>query len=202
MKNTAIVIAVTVSLAASHASAADDPQRNLAYQDHIAYVATFSLPVLIEKCADLDPGYLHKAAPLYFRYINTHQDQIERGRLLTLAELSPGQTVKGYREEVVASRLSRLDTGTHEQKLGLCAGALGMMSGAAVPGEWPPRRSTNGGQRQPAPPARLSGPAKHAGRSVGHAAMPRKQAVLTRESHPSPATPDPVAASMFSPAGR
>ena len=142
-----ILLALALAVPATATHAADDPKLNQALQDHIAYVATFSLPVLIEKCADLDPGYLHKAAPLYFRYINTHQDQSERGRLLTLAELSPGQTVKGYREEVVASRLSRLDTGTHEQKLGLCAGALGMMSGAAIPGEWPPRRSTNGGQR-------------------------------------------------------
>ena len=41
------MIAITPGLAASHAGAADDPQRNLAYQDHIAYVVTFSLPLLI-----------------------------------------------------------------------------------------------------------------------------------------------------------
>ncbi|HYM85463.1 MAG TPA: hypothetical protein VET30_01875 [Pseudoxanthomonas sp.] len=140
-------LAIALALAASQASAADDPQLNLAYQDHIAYVATFSLPVLIEKCASLDPGYLQKAAPLYLRYLNTHQDQIERGRLLTLAELTPGQTVKSYREDVIASRLSRLDTGTHEQKLGMCEGALGMMSGARVPGEWPSRKPGADGKR-------------------------------------------------------
>ena len=131
--------AIAMLLSTAQATAADDPQRNLAYQDHIAYVATFALPVLIEKCAALDPGYLQKAAPLYFRFVNTRQDQIERGRLLTLAEFTPGQTVKSYREEVMASRLSRLDTGTREQKLGMCEGALGMLSGAKPPGEWPPR---------------------------------------------------------------
>lgn len=135
----ASLVAIAMLLSTAHATAADDPQRNLAYQDHIAYVATFALPVLIEKCAALDPGYLQKAAPLYFRFVNTRQDQIERGRLLTLAEFTPGQTVKSYREEVMASRLSRLDTGTREQKLGMCEGALGMLSGAKLPGEWPPR---------------------------------------------------------------
>ena len=135
----ASLVGIAILLSAAHATAADDPQLNLAYQDHIAYVATFALPVLIEKCAALDPGYLQKAAPLYFRFVNTRQDQIERGRLLTLAEFTPGQTVKSYREEVMASRLSRLDTGTREQKLGMCEGALGMLSGAKLPGEWPPR---------------------------------------------------------------
>ena len=135
----ASLVAIAMLLSTAHATAADDPQRNLAYQDHIAYVATFALPVLIEKCAALDPGYLQKAAPLYFRFVNTRQDQIERGRLLTMAEFTPGQTVKSYREEVMASRLSRLDTGTREQKLGMCEGALGMLSGVSLPGEWPPR---------------------------------------------------------------
>lgn len=134
------VFSLAVGLAATSANAADDPHLNQAYQDHIAYVATFALPVLIDKCATLDPAYLQKAAPLYFKYLNTHQDQIERGRLLTMAEFMPGQTLKSYREEVLASRLSRLDTGTREQKLGMCEGALGMLSGAKISGEWPSRK--------------------------------------------------------------
>ena len=140
-KTSTAMLCLGLSLSAAQACAADDPQLNLAYQDHIAYVATFALPILIEKCTALDAGYLQKAAPLYFRYVNTHQDQIERGRLLTLAEFTPEQTVKSYREEVVASRLARLDTGTPEQKLGMCEGALGMLSGAKLPGEWPSRKT-------------------------------------------------------------
>lgn len=132
-------VSLLLALATGQAIAADDPRLNQAYQDHIAYVATFSIPVLIEKCAALDPGYLQKAAPLYFRYINTRQDQIERGRLLTLAELAPGETVHGYRENVIASRLGKLDTGTREEKLKMCDRALGVLSGAKLPGEWPPR---------------------------------------------------------------
>ncbi|WP_162347842.1 hypothetical protein [Pseudoxanthomonas gei] len=142
MKSAPALLAIALVMGSSHASAGDDPQLNLAYQDHIAYVATFALPLLIEKCAGLDAGYLQKAAPLYFRYVNTHQDQIERGRLLTLAEFPPGQTVKAYRENVIASRLSRLETGTRKEKLGMCEGALGMMAGAALPGEWPARKET------------------------------------------------------------
>ncbi len=131
--------AATVMLATLCAHAADDPVLNRAYQDHIAYVATFAMPVLIEKCAASDPAYLQRAAPLYLRYLNTHQDQIERGRLLTLAELEPGQTLRAYREGVLAGRLGALDSGTPERKAQMCEGALGVLSGATVPGEWPPR---------------------------------------------------------------
>jgi hypothetical protein len=119
--------------------AADDPQRNLAFQDHIAYVATFAMPVLIEKCDAIDPDFMKKAAPAYFRYVNAHQDQIERGRLLTLAELAPSETLQNYRKNVIESRLGALDTGTQERKRHMCEGALGVLNGAAVPGEWPPR---------------------------------------------------------------
>lgn len=143
MKRTSTtLLSVALAMAVAQANAADDPQLNAAYQDHIAYVATFSLPILIEKCAALYPDYLQKAAPLYLRYLNTHQDQIERGRMLTLAELEPDQTVKAYRDSVVTSRLSMLDTGTPEQKLRMCEGALGMLSGAKLPGEWPSRETS------------------------------------------------------------
>lgn len=131
--------AAVLLFAALPARAADDPVLNRAYQDHIAYVATFAMPILIEKCAASDPAYLQRAAPLYLRYLNTHQDQIERGRLLTLAELEPGETVRAYREGVVASRLGMLDSGTPEQKAQMCEGALGMLAGANLPGEWPSR---------------------------------------------------------------
>jgi hypothetical protein len=138
---TASILCLALGLWAGPICAADDPKLNAAYQDHIAYIATFSLPVLIEKCIALQPDYLQKAAPLYFRYINTHQDQIERGRMLTLAELPPDETVKAYRESVIASRLSKLDSGTREEKLVMCERALGMLSGNKLPGEWPARPS-------------------------------------------------------------
>jgi hypothetical protein len=135
----ATALSTVLALSLGQANATDDPARNRAYQDHIAYVATFAIPVLIEKCASLEPDYLQKAAPQYFRYVNARQDRIERGRLLTLAELAPDQTLRDYRENVIATRLVRLDTGTREEKLKMCEGALGMLSGASLPGEWPPR---------------------------------------------------------------
>jgi hypothetical protein len=138
------VASLALTLAALPARAADDPVLNRAYQDHIAYVATFAMPVLIEKCAARDPVYLQRAAPLYLRYLNTHQDQIERGRLLTLAELEPGQTLRAYREGVLAGRLGALDSGTPERKAQMCEGALGVLSGAVVPGEWPSRKVAEG----------------------------------------------------------
>ena len=148
MKSASItVVSIALALSAGQAGAADDPQLNAAFQDHIAYVATFAMPVLIEKCADLDSGYLQKAAPLYFRYVNGHQDQIERGRLLTLAELESGETPRSYRERVLASRLGKLDSGTREEKLKMCEGALGVLSGAKLPGEWPSPRPATGDAR-------------------------------------------------------
>ena len=118
----------------------DDPVLNRAYNDHIAYVATFAMPVVIETCSALAPGYLNKAAPAYFRYVNARQDQIERGRLLTLAELAPEETLQAYRSQVMGSRLGALQSGTPEQKLQICDGVLGMLvSGANLPGEWPSR---------------------------------------------------------------
>mgnify|MGYP006179778159 CR=1 FL=1 len=43
----------------------NNPAREQAFQDHIAYVATFAMPVLIEKCSAADPTYLQRAAPAY-----------------------------------------------------------------------------------------------------------------------------------------
>lgn len=133
-----ILLALALAVPATATHAADDPKLNQALQDHIAYVATFAMPVLIEKCNATDTGYMQKAAPLYFRYVNSHQDQIERGRMLTLAELAPDETVRGYRERIIAQRLGALD-GTPEQKGKTCQGALAFLGGMKVPGEWPAR---------------------------------------------------------------
>lgn len=119
--------------------AAQEPtHRAQAFQDHIAYVATFAMPIVIEQCANDDPEYLKQAAPAYFRFVNARQDAIERGRLLTLAELRPEDTLQDYRKRTIASRLGLLDSGTPDQKRQVCAGALAMLTGALVPqGEWP-----------------------------------------------------------------
>ena len=135
----ATAIALALASPVTHATDGPEPARERAFQDHIAYVATFAMPVLIEKCSVADTGYLQRAAPLYFRYVNTHQDQIERGRMLTLAELGPDDTVRGYRERTIAKRLGALDGGTPEQKARTCQGALAFLGGMKVPGEWPSR---------------------------------------------------------------
>lgn len=141
---TSTALGLVLASIATAASAADDPgrnhaDRNLAFQDHIAYVVTFTVPFMSEKCAAIDPGYMAEMAPLYFRFVNARQDQIERGRLLTVAEFAPDETVRAYRESVVASRLGALDSGTLEQKMRICKGALGVLGGMQVPGEWPPQ---------------------------------------------------------------
>ena len=134
-----LLLALALAVPAAATQAADDPKLNQAMQDHVAFVATFAMPVLFEKCDQTGTGYLQKAAPLYFRYVNTHQDQIERGRMLTLAELGPDETLHSYRERTIAQRLGVLDTGTPEQKGKVCEGALAFLGGMKIPGEWPPR---------------------------------------------------------------
>lgn len=88
--------------------------------------------------------HLARAGPAYFRYVNGDQDQIERRRLLTLAEFGPDKTLSAYRTRTLAQRLGRLATGTPEQKQRMCEGALAMLElamldGMKIPGEWPPR---------------------------------------------------------------
>ncbi len=133
------VLALILAATTTAANAADDPARNRAFQDHIAYVVTFTVPFMSEKCAAIDPGYMAEMAPLYFSFVNSRQDQIERGRLLTVAEFTPDETVRAYRKSVVASRLGALDSGTREEKMRICKGALGVLGGMQVPGEWPPQ---------------------------------------------------------------
>jgi len=139
MKPAALLLLLASALPTSRSQAADDPVLNRAYQDHIAYVATFAMPLLFEKCALIDSGYLDTAAPLYFRYVSERQDQIERGRLLTLAELEPGETLGDYREKVIAGRIAPFDASDEARRHKMCEGALGVMRGAILPGEWPER---------------------------------------------------------------
>lgn len=136
----AAMAAIATAMPPVHADGAQaaptGPQR--AFQDHVAYVATFAMPLLIEKCSAGDPGYMGQAAPACFRFGNARQDAIERGRLLTLAELAPDDTLQAYRERVLASRLDALDSGDAGRKQAMCAGALAMLSsGRLPPGEWP-----------------------------------------------------------------
>ncbi|MHC9085228.1 hypothetical protein ACYX7E_09340 [Luteimonas sp. RIT-PG2_3] len=127
---------------AQDAPSSGDNARNAsaqAFQDHIAYVATFAMLRLIEACAAMDPDYLPRAASAYFRFVNTHQDAIERGRLLTLSVLAADDTLPSYRDRVLASRLGPFESGTAERRQAMCGGALAMLTGERVPtGEWPP----------------------------------------------------------------
>ena len=103
------IMSMAAAMTASTTQAADTPDlaREQAFQDPIAYVATFAMPVLIEKCAATDAAYLARAAPAYFRYVDGHQDQIERGRLLTLAGFGPDETPSAYRTRTLAQPTAR-----------------------------------------------------------------------------------------------
>jgi hypothetical protein len=108
-----------------------------AFQDHAAYVNTFTLPVIIEKCEALQPGYMVRAAPLYFRFAIEKRENIERGRLLTLSEIPQDWSIKEYHDRVLAKRLGPLDAGSPEDKRQICDAGMSVLSGARVPGTWP-----------------------------------------------------------------
>jgi len=108
-----------------------------AFQDHAAYVNTVTLPVVIEKCEALQPGYMTRAAPLYFRFAIEKRENIERGRLLTLSEIPRDWSIKVYHDRVLAKRLEPLDTGSAEEKRQICDAGMSVLSGVRIPGTWP-----------------------------------------------------------------
>lgn len=117
--------------------AADLTRAEQAFQDHAAYVNTFTLPIVIEKCEALQPGYMTHAAPLYFRFVIKHRENIERGRLLTLSEIPQDWSIKEYHDRVLTKRLTPLDTGSANDKRQICEAGMSVLSGALVPGTWP-----------------------------------------------------------------
>lgn len=136
---TAAVALLTALLPLAAAHAADDPERNRAYNDHIAYVVTFMVPALAPRCTEVVPDYLDTVAPRFLRFVGEHQSQIERGRLLTLAEFPPEQTLQGYRDALIAARTRQFDAGSTEDRLRMCRGVAGVLDGGMLPGEWPGR---------------------------------------------------------------
>lgn len=119
------------------ARAADLSWAEQAFQDHAAYVNTFTLPIVIEKCEVLEPGYMARAAPRYFRFVIEHRENIERGRLLTLSEIPKDWSIREYHDRVLAKRLTPLDTGSADEKAQICKDGLSVLSGALVQGTWP-----------------------------------------------------------------
>ncbi|MES2858670.1 MAG: hypothetical protein V4704_05770 [Pseudomonadota bacterium] len=126
--------------AGAQAPPTDDPVLNRAYNDHIAYVLSFMLPEMSARCAALSPDYVQTVAPRYLRFMADQQPRIERGRLLTMAELDPAQTLASYREDLVRSRTGQFEAASAEGKARTCAGIAAVVAGQQVPGEWPARK--------------------------------------------------------------
>lgn len=138
MKWLTLLLATLVPLATAHA--ADDPQRNRAYNDHIAYVVSFIGPALASRCAGMLPEEgADSMARRYMDFMGAHQVQIERGRLLTLAEFSREQTLQAYRNDLIAARTLQFDAAPAEDRLRTCRGMARVLSGDLLPGEWPGR---------------------------------------------------------------
>lgn len=137
MKLSALLQAALLPQATVHAT--DDPARNRAYNDHIAYVVTCMAPELAPRCAGIVPGYVDTVAPQFLRFVGERQAQIERGRLLTLAELPPEQTLQPWRDTLIAARTRQFDEAPAEARLRMCRGVAGVLGGDRLPGEWPGR---------------------------------------------------------------
>ena len=93
-KEIGLVLGLLLShqVAAQQAPAIEDPTLNRAYNDHIAYVLTFTLPAMSERCAAVSPGYLQAVGPSFLRFMADNQQRIECGRLLTQSEFEPQQS--------------------------------------------------------------------------------------------------------------
>ena len=51
------------------------------------WVASFMLPTLAPRCEAAFPGYTARTSPAFLRWLASNQEQIERGRLLTMSEM-------------------------------------------------------------------------------------------------------------------
>ena len=68
-----------------------------------------------------------------------NQQRIERGRLLTMAEFEPQQTLTSYRQNLIESRTKQFDGVPREGKAQTCNAIAAVLAGQQVPGEWPSR---------------------------------------------------------------
>jgi hypothetical protein len=137
VKWSTVLLAALAPLATAHA--VDDPRRNRAYNDHIAYVVSFMTPALASRCAAVLPEAADTLAQRYLDFMGAQQVQIERGRLLTLAEFPPEQTLQAYRNDLIAARTGQFDAAPAEARLRTCRGVAGVLGGDLLPGEWPGR---------------------------------------------------------------
>lgn len=131
---------ISHSVGAQQAPAAEDPILNRAYNDHIAYVLTFMLPVMSERCLSVSSDYVRTVGPLFLRFMADNQQRIERGRLLTMSEFEPQQTLASYRQGIIDHRSKHFDSLPSKGKAMTCAAIAAVLGGQQVPGEWPSRK--------------------------------------------------------------
>ena len=124
-------------VAASPAKAAEQDPLNRNYNDHIAYVASFMLPTLAPRCEAAFPGYTARTSPVFLRWLASNEEQIERGRLLTMSEMKADQSLRAYRQALIDSRGRQLDEADAKGKQRVCDGIAGFIGGMTLPGRWP-----------------------------------------------------------------
>lgn len=133
-----IGVAMLLPLAAiSPAQAAEEDKLNRNYNDHIAYVASFMLPTLAPRCEAAFPGYTARTSPAFLRWLASNQEQIERGRLLTMSEMKADESLRDYRQSLIQKRSTQLDAADAKGKQRVCEGIAGFIGGMTLPGRWP-----------------------------------------------------------------
>ena len=132
-----VLVALLAATAAQTASAAENDKLNRNFNDHIAYVASFMLPTLAPRCEAAFPGYAARNSPVFLRWLGASQDQIERGRLLTMSEMKADQTLAEYRQTLIEARSQQLDQADTAGKQRVCEGIAAFIGGKTFPGQWP-----------------------------------------------------------------
>ncbi len=133
-----IALAMLLPMAApSPAKAAEEDKLNRNFNDHIAYVASFMLPTLAPRCEAAFPGYTARTSPVFLRWLASNQEQIERGRLLTMSEMKADESLRDYRQSLIQKRSTQLDAADAQGKQRVCDGIAGFIGGMTLPGRWP-----------------------------------------------------------------
>jgi hypothetical protein len=111
--------------------------RRVAFNDHLAYVASFMAPAQKSVCAKAVPGYAETLAMRYLDWMDAQQTRIERGRRLTAATLEAGESLDAYREALIAKVLAQIEAEGTEKTAKRCQAMLALFDGRSFDGEWP-----------------------------------------------------------------
>ena len=122
-----VITATLIALSATPAIAADDAKVG-AVQDQIAYLTSFSAPVMNELCAPLLPSYPKAFEPLFPKWLSSNTASIERGRQLAMSKLESGKTIEEFEQSTLDAHKQQFASVAKDRQLNRCMGMLVSLS--------------------------------------------------------------------------